>query len=477
MSSQLEEMSGSATETYSEVLAQVCLAYSIAENKALTLKELVSGNELNKKVIDKINRYIVTPSSVNLVGKRITGRSVSYSGFVTYVKGNVSGKLNWVDAQGRNMQEVKRRFKINSRHKVFNDKLFDTRLTADNPYTAFVKSVGSGAKTDKWNPADIWAMNLNGIRALNKLNKRVMGRSKVSVEYCNQFLATQFDEGNIIPISLKKPQSSPHIDIVNSNQYFSRVSLNGTNNPTIEYTYGNKDVKINFTIETVELAKGQKASTARRNPDAARGKVVPGSQKHIRLKYHVDNKKMELEYSQTGKGMNYAAAKMGNIGADNFQTIINQTAGSGVRKLNQIQRKYSDIDIKTSPWFNGKQLKVIKARNQEQLIEPHMDRIAEYVGEMWKEINGTNFDPSERSMNSASAIWSKARAGEMGMSISAIPNDRVRKRVIENLYQAAASISYVTGLNKEERALEENMSSPIGTRSVSFNASVYVKVY
>jgi len=37
MSSQLEEMSGSATETYSEVLAQVCLAYSIAENKALTL--------------------------------------------------------------------------------------------------------------------------------------------------------------------------------------------------------------------------------------------------------------------------------------------------------------------------------------------------------------------------------------------------------------------------------------------------------
>ena len=106
-----------------------------------------------------------------------------------------------------------------------------------------------------------------------------------------------------------------------------------------------------------------------------------------------------------------------------------------------------------------------------------MERIAEYVGEMWREINGTNFDPSESSMNSASAIWSKARAGEMGMSIAAIPNDRVRKRVIQNLYQAAASISYVTGLNKEERELEENMSSPIGTRQVQFNASVYVKVF
>ena len=100
-------MSGSATETYSEVLAQVCLAYSIAENKALTLDELVSGNELDPKVMNKINRYIITPPSVNLLAKRISGSGLSYSGFVTYIKGNVSGKLNWVDAQGRNMQEVK----------------------------------------------------------------------------------------------------------------------------------------------------------------------------------------------------------------------------------------------------------------------------------------------------------------------------------------------------------------------------------
>ena len=42
-----------------------------------------------------------------------------------------------------------------------------------------------------------------------------------------------------------------------------------------------------------------------------------------------------------------------------------------------------------------------------------MDRIAEYVGEMWKEINGVGFDKDERSMRSPSAIWSKARAGEI----------------------------------------------------------------
>ena len=42
--------------------------------------------------------------------------------------------------------------------------------------------------------------------------------------------------------------------------------------------------------------------------------------------------------------------------------IINQTSRQGVSKLNSIQSNYSDIDIKTTPWFNGQQLGVVKAR-------------------------------------------------------------------------------------------------------------------
>ena len=106
-----------------------------------------------------------------------------------------------------------------------------------------------------------------------------------------------------------------------------------------------------------------------------------------------------------------------------------------------------------------------------------MDRIAEYVGEMWKEINGTVFDSSERSMKDESAIWSKARAGELGVAISAIPNERVKQRVIQNLYEAAASISYVTGLNKEEMELEKEVGMDPSSRKTNFNASVYVKVF
>ena len=463
--------SGAKTEVYSEVLAQVCLAYSIQKNSALTKNVLLLSDGLNSSVIKDIKRLMISQRDANLTNPQFT------KGFVDYISGNVSGKLNWVDAQGRNMMKVKQKFKIGSDYIVYNDKLFGNTPSDNNPYTAFLKAK-TGAKPDKWNPADIWVMNRKGRVALKNLNRRVKNRSKISLEYCNQFLAKQFTEKNIIPISLKKPQLSTHIEIVNSNEFVSRINLDKTNNPTIEYTYGNKDVKINFTIETVQLAKGQKAATARRNPNNIKGTVVKGSEKHIRLKYHVDNKKLELEYTQSGKGMpSYAAAKMGNIGATNFQKIINETSKEGVQKLNAIQKNYSDIDIKTNPFFNARQLGVTKARTETNKIEPHMLKIGQYVGEIWKEINGTKFDFGHRSMQDASAIWSKARAGELGMSIHSISNEQVKKRVIQNLYEAAASISYVTGLNREEMEMEKSLGMEASPRKTNFNASVYVKVF
>jgi hypothetical protein len=465
-------MAGASTELYSEVLAQVCLAYSIVNNKAITKKDLLYNTGLNPKVIGSIKRYMIAQSSVNF------NSSSFVSGFVEYISGDVSKGLNWIDAQGRNLMEVKKRFDIGTGHKVYNDKLFGNTPSDNNPYSAFLKA-GTGAKTDKWNPADIWAINLAGRQALKRLNRRVQSRTKVSLEYANQFLADQFSEGNIIPISLKKPQSSPHIEIVNSNEYVTRLSLGGTNNPTVEYTMGNKDVKINFTIETVQLAKGQKASTARRNPSSIQGTVVQGSQKHIRLKYHVDNKKVELEYTQSGKPSR-AAAKMGNLGAANFQKIINETSKQGVGRLNSIQSKYDDIDIKTTPWFNGQQLGVVKARKEGSKLEPHYLRLSEYVGDIWEAISGDvpNFQADRKGgLNEAAGLWSKARAGELGLAISGISNERIKKRVIQNLYEAAASISYVTGLNKEEQELEREVGIDPSQRKTNFNASVYVKVF
>ena len=452
---------GSETELYSEVLAQVCLAFSLSKNKAMV------ESDLTEKTIQGLIPLVITQRKANLKDKKFISELIKFG------KHPISKGFTWINAQGINMFEVKKRFKLNRNYKVYNDKIYGNTPSNMNPYSAFLKA-RTGAKPDKWNPADMWVMNVQGIKALNEMNRKVRSRTKVSLSYANQFLMDQFTLRNIIPVSLKKPQKTPHIEIVNSNEYITRLSLNQTNNPTVEYTMGNKDVKINFTIETVELGKGQKASAARRNPSSIKGKVVKGSEKHIRLKYHVDNKKVELEYSQT-KSPSYAAAKMGNLGAANFQNIINKTSTSGVQKLNTIQRKYKDLDIKTEPWFNGKQFGVVKARHSERELEPHYLKLADYVRDIWEAIDDSAPDfqrDTKGQLDKAYGLWSKARAGELGVAVGSISNERTKQRVIQNLYEAAASVSYVTGLTAAEQELMEP-----STRKVAFNAGVYAKVY
>ena len=166
---------------------------------------------------------------------------------------------------------------------------------------------------------------------------------------------------------------------------------------------------------------------------------------------------------------------MGNLGAANFQNIINKTSTQGVSALNKIQKNYSDIDIKQNPFFNSKQLGVTKARNSKMELEPYYARLSQYVSEIFKAINGGTPDlqnDSKGELNKAHGLWSKSRAGEFGLSIAGINNNAVKKRVIQNLYEAAASVSYVTGLTQMEQAMMEP-----STRKVEFNACVYVKSF
>ena len=97
----------------------------------------------------------------------------------------------WVDGTGSAMLKVKNQFHLNRNYKLYNDKLYGNTLGATNPYTAFLKA-GTGAKPDKWNPADIWVMNRSGLSALIKMNRKVMSRRKVSLSYANQFLMNEF---------------------------------------------------------------------------------------------------------------------------------------------------------------------------------------------------------------------------------------------------------------------------------------------
>lgn len=458
------KIGGRETEVFSEILAQFCLAYAITYNESANVSNCMDANGFKDSVWRATKSLMVTPSDFNLNNPTFKDKLKT---FALLPSGSTSTAEPWVNIQGKAMMALKNKFKIGKNVKIYNDKVFDNAAFAGNPYTAYLKAK-TGVITDKWNPADMWVMTPQGIQDLVRLNRKIMSRTKLSVNVANNFLMSQFKSGDIIPVSLKKPGSTPHITVVNSDEFVERIVLNKTSNPTIELTDDNRDMKINFTVETVKLAKGVSAVQARRNPNGPIGEVVANSQKHIRIKYHVNNKKIELEYTQSGYP-SLAHAKMGSLGNKNFQEIINKTSTQGVSKLNIIQENYFDIDIKTNPWFNGAQ----------KINEDQYDRLTSYVGEIWKIVTGDNAPNFRRNvkLKDVSNLSDKARASELSLAIHGIENEKIKKRVISNLYEACASIGISTGLNKEERELLLASGEVAPARKVEFHGSVHVKVY
>lgn len=467
-----DKIGGRDTEVYSEVLAQYCLAYAIVFGEAATMQNSLNIDgtnvEFKSDVFSKCKQLMVTPGGFNLNTATFRNRLARFG------SQPIASNEYWIDTQGLAMLKIKKQFKLGKDVKVFNDKIFDATTFSANPYTAYLlvkKKLGLPGE-DKWNPADIWVMSKKGIVNQVHFNRKIKARKTTpTINVCNNFLMEQFKSGDIIPVSLKKPSKNPHVVTVNGDEYFERVVLGQTSNPTVEMTSENRDVKINFTLETIQIppSRGLKGMlAARRRGNIANGKVVPGSQKHIRIKYHVNNKKIELEFVQTGQ-QSIARAKMGSLGNDNFTKIINGTARQGVKQLNEIQKNYDDIGVKTDPWFNGK---------LDKLDQAQYGRLQEYVGEIWKAITKDNAPDFSKisELNNTAKLSSKAMAGEFGLSIAGIKQKQVQMRLITNLYEACASVAFGTGLNKEERALVE-AGGFAPSRKTKFNASVYVKVY
>lgn len=466
-----DKIGGRDTEVYSEVLAQYCLVYACVFGEASTMQNslVINGNDVKFKddVFAKCKPFIITPSAFNLNSSTFRDRLARFG------SQPIATNEYWIDTQGIAMLKVKNQFNLGSDTRVYNDKIFDANTFTANPYTSYLlaKKSASLPGEDKWNPADIWVMTPEGVRNQVHFNRMVKQKGHSTINLSNNFLMEQFKQRNIIPISLKKPSKNPHVVVNNSDEYFERIVLGQTSNPTVELTADNRDVKINFTLETVQIpsTRGLKgAIQARKRGTAVNGKVVQGSQKHIRIKYHVNNKKIELEYTQTGQP-SIARAKMGSLGNKNFTDIIDNTSKQGVRKLNLIQENYSDIGVKTDPWFNGQ---------LDKLDEKQYARLQAYVGEIWKAITKDNA-PDFRTiseLNNVAKLSSKAMAGEFGLSIAGISNQVIMRRLITHLYEACASVAFGSGLNPEERKLVE-ASGDAPVRRTKFNGSVHVKVY
>lgn len=531
---------GTLTEVFSEVLGQICLAWAYKHNKILKWDDILvaSGGDpyltmppansprrsRGGRVTPKSNwhnsikDFIVLPPGRSFGPKGQSQFSLSLLNFA--MDPAVSNKT-WLQAQAENMYKIKRLFLKKSGYKIYNDKLFGPSSPhAANPYKAFA-AAGTGVNADKWNPADIWVINGVGIRELSILNRS----RNLTLPTVNNKLVDQFEKRNIIPLSLKKPQSSFHYDVVNTNHYVQRIVLGKTANSTIEFTDGNRDMKINFTVQTVKLPKGLTTHDARRNPSRIPQSARVKSEKHIRLKYTTDGNQLELEYTQT-KGGRYALAQMGKIGGGPSKQIINQTTRTGVSKLQNLQMRYTGktyqpldrngnadvdsngqpikkkFDLKPSDWYNLKQLGGGKPRRNDNLTTPSQelhDLFADYVTDLWNFINNNGNNngsvpdlkgrfgmPStkQQSLVNAEGFWSKSRAGELGASIAGINVDVAQLRTIQNLYEAAASIAFKAGLTPAEQQAVKNAGFVDHSRffgknvgRTPFEAGPYVKVY
>jgi hypothetical protein len=456
---------GVNTETYSEILSMYCVAYEIKNGKSLTAEQFSENGDLVKNVWSSLSSSIKIPASLWSIKKEsdrkdLVSFGLSKLGIAKYI---------WLDCCVAQSKKILSNVSVPNGTIVVSDKLFGDGNLSYDPYTIY-KGAGFAAKNDKWNPADMWIMTKKGAMYMARFNKK-FGGPKSSLPTLNAFLLNRYEDKTIIPVSLKKVNpTSVHYVVMNSNDYVERIRINDQKNPPIiEFTKGNRDVKINFILETVKLRKGLKAERIQSALFTNIGEVVPGSTKEVKIKFKTSTRGLELEYQQT-KGKKYAEAKQGALGKQEYNKIISQTSVEGIRSLNEIKEKYDDTSLKLDKnisSFTSHDLKIDK---------DNLSLARLYLDNIWESINKDFADLSY--LTGSDALKDKIIAGEIGISINNIKNESIKRRIIQNLYNACASVGIMGGLSPEERMLQKQTGLGSGNRlKADFIGSIHVKVY
>ena len=459
---------GVDTEVMSEVLSMYCLAYRIVKNKLLTTgNDFNIGADLNKAIYPSVAKRCWIPSGTFSFSKLKDREDL-----VTFANKKAGGsKYTWLESCIAQSKIMMQKLTIKGNANIFSDKFFAKGTSKIDPYTAYLVS-GNTADPNKWNPADIWIFNSEGLSEMRKFNADVkrVGKSVITL---NEFLVKQWDDKNIYPISLKKLNpSSPNFSLVNSNEYVERISIDDQKNPlVIEFddNRSNRDVKINFVLETVKLNKGMTAEQAQRNIMGNIGTVDKEKNKEIRLKFKVSTRGIDLEYQQTG-GKKYSEAKGGALGYQEYNKIISGTSKQGIYELNKIKKNYKDTDL------------VLKMDNTNftshgvNIGNPNLNIAATYLDEIWKTINDNNKYNKEVYNKNPVHMKDKVISGELGVAIHKISNKKVKETVIQNLYNACASVGIGMGVDKN---LLAQVGAGIGRRqqNIKFLGGIHGKVY
>jgi hypothetical protein len=456
---------GVNTETYSEILSMYCVAYEIKNGKSLTKEEFSENGDLVSSVWNSLISAIKIPTSLWSIKKESDRKNLVSFGLS---KLGIA-KYTWLDCGVAQSKKILANVSVPNGSIVASDKLFGNGSLSYDPYTIY-KDAGFTAKNDKWNPADMWIMTQKGAMNMARFNKK-FGGPKASLPALNAFLLNRYEDKSIIPVSLKKVNpTSVHYVVMNSNDYVERIRINDQKNPPIiEFTKGNRDVKINFILETVKLRKGLKAERIQSGLFSSIGEVVPGSIKEVKIKFKTSTRGLELEYQQTG-GKKYAEAKQGALGKQEYNKIISQTSIDGIGSLNTLKEKYDNSSLKldkSTSSFTSHDLKIDK---------DNLNIAKLYLDDIWQSINNDFADLSY--LGGGDAIKDKIIAGEIGVSINSINNQSIKRRIIQNLYNACASVGIMSGLSPEERMIQKQTGLGSGNKiKADFIGGIHVKVY
>ena len=112
---------GAKTELYSEVIGQICLAFSIDKSRPIKLLDF------NIDQIKKLKPYMVFHSKANFSDITFVRELIEYG------MDEVSRGLPFVVAQGKNMNKLRKDLKITKQHKIYNDKLYGNKPSRDKP--------------------------------------------------------------------------------------------------------------------------------------------------------------------------------------------------------------------------------------------------------------------------------------------------------------------------------------------------------
>ena len=480
-----------STETWSEILSMYAFAYRMRNNTSLSRENFVdaSSGGLNMETYNSIKGRMFIQSKETLT-KQVNRDKLARFGTLPMSSSGATRNNIWLDSANKQAELVISTYNIPSNAMIYSDKLYEynNRIfpRTGNPYQIFARkasgmssTLNTTIKPDKWNPADMWIMTRRGLQDMIKFNRLLSRMNSFNTNTINNFLHKKYDDREIFPISLKKldPQS-PHVTLVNSKYFVEQIDIKSqTNPPIIEFTPDNQDVKINFSLRTIQLAKGKNPMQSQGRINDLNGTEVRGSEKRVMLKYNVNKEQLEVFFSQTGTTP--GQARHGSVGKELMTRVISETSQEGIQHLNTLKQNYingSNLELNQDNRFFISQRVAINDNNRSTALG--------YLGELWADIRDDNdtvvpgrFATKYGTNNDS--VKKKVVSGEIGISINRISNQTVKTRVIQNLYNAAASIGIMSGLSKKDQSsLSAGGATPPSNKlTPTMLGGIHIKVY